>query len=81
MAGASITNAAQLAADDINAKGGVNGRKIEIVTYDDHASAADAVRAFQRAANQDNVNAVIVSYISEVVLAVEPWAARLHMPS
>jgi branched-chain amino acid transport system substrate-binding protein len=35
------------------------------------------VRAFQRAVNEDKVNAVIASYISEVVLALEPWAARL----
>ncbi len=81
VAGASITKAAQMAADDLNAKGGVGGRKIEVITYDDHSSAADAVRAFQRAVNQDHVNAVIVSYISEVALAVEPWAARLHMPT
>lgn len=81
VAGASITKAAQLAADEINAKGGIGGRKIKIFTYDDHSSAADAVRAFQRAVSQDKVNAVIVSYISEVALAVEPWAARLHMPT
>jgi branched-chain amino acid transport system substrate-binding protein len=80
VAGASITKAAVMAADEINAKGGVNGRKIEIITYDDHSSAADAVRAFQRAVSQDKVVAVIGSYISEVVLAIEPWAARLHMP-
>lgn len=78
--GASIPNAAQLAADEINAKGGVNGRKIEIVAYDNHNSSADAVRAFQRAVNQDHVVAVIASYISEVALALEPWAARLHTP-
>src|SRR6202035_993286 len=35
------------------------------------------VRAFQRAANEDHVNAVIASYISEVVLALEPWTGRL----
>jgi branched-chain amino acid transport system substrate-binding protein len=80
VAGASLTKAAQMAADDINAHGGVNGRKIEVVTYDDHSSAADAVRAFQRAVNQDKVSAVIASYISEVALAIEPWSARLHMP-
>ena len=80
VAGASITKAAAMAADDINAHGGVNGRKIEIITYDDHSSAADAVRAFQRAASQDKVVAVIGSYISEVALAIEPWSARLHVP-
>jgi branched-chain amino acid transport system substrate-binding protein len=77
VAGSSIPQAAQLAADEINAAGGVNGQKVEIVTYDNHSSAADSVRAFQRAVNEDHVNAVIASYISEVVLALEPWAGRL----
>jgi branched-chain amino acid transport system substrate-binding protein len=77
VAGSSIGPAAQLAAEEINAKGGVNGRKIEVVVYDDHSSAAEAVRAFQRAVNEDKVHAVIASYTSEVVLALEPWAARL----
>jgi branched-chain amino acid transport system substrate-binding protein len=80
ISGVGIPNGARLAADEINAAGGINGRKIEIVAYDDHNSAADAVRAFQRAAQQDKVSAVIASYISEVVLALEPWAGRLHMP-
>jgi branched-chain amino acid transport system substrate-binding protein len=80
ISGVAIPNAAKLAADEINAAGGMNGRKVEIIEYDDHNSAADAVRAFQRAAQQDHVNAVIASYISEVVLALEPWAGRLHMP-
>jgi len=77
VAGSSIPQAAQLAADEINAAGGVDGRKIEIVSYDNHSSAAESVRAFQRAATEDHVNAVIASYISEVVLALEPWTGRL----
>src|SRR5260370_28015108 len=80
VAGASITKAAKLAADEINAHGGVDGRMIEIIAYDDHSSASDGVRAFQRAATQDKVVAVIGSYISEVALAMEPWSARLKMP-
>ncbi|MBV9244727.1 MAG: ABC transporter substrate-binding protein [Methylobacteriaceae bacterium] len=80
VAGASIPGAAQLAADEINEKGGVDGRKIEIISYDDHSSSADAVRAFQRAVSQDHVHIVIASYVSEVVLALEPWAARLKTP-
>jgi len=77
VAGSSIPLGAQLAADEINAAGGVDGRKIEIVSYDNHSSSAESVRAFQRAVNEDHVNAVIASYISEVVLALEPWAGRL----
>ena len=45
MAGSSIPQAAQLAADEINAAGGVDGRKIEIISYDNHSSAAESVRA------------------------------------
>jgi branched-chain amino acid transport system substrate-binding protein len=80
IAGAATPGGAQIAADEINAKGGINGRKIEIVSYDNKSSSADSVRAFQRAVSDDKVSAVIASYISEVVLALEPWAARLHMP-
>jgi branched-chain amino acid transport system substrate-binding protein len=77
VAGSSIPGAAQLAAEEINAHGGVDDRKIEITSYDNHSSAADSVRAFQRAVSEDHANAVIASYVSEVVLALEPWAARL----
>jgi branched-chain amino acid transport system substrate-binding protein len=78
--GIGIVRGAQLAADAINAAGGVDGRKLEIMTYDNHSSAADSVRAFQRAVSQDHVVAVFGTYISEVALALEPWAARLHVP-
>ena len=77
IAGAATPGGAQIAADEINAKGGILGRKIEIVTYDNKSSSADSVRAFQRAVSEDKVSAVIASYISEVVLALEPWAGRL----
>src|SRR6201992_507999 len=80
IAGAATPGGATTAATEITAKGGVLGRQIEIVTYDNKSSSADSVRAFQRAVSEDKVSAVIASYISEVVLALEPWAARLKMP-
>src|SRR5215470_4730530 len=58
IAGAATPGGAQIAADEINAKGGILGRKVEIVTYDNHSSSADSVRAFQRAVNEDKVSAV-----------------------
>ena len=80
ISGIAIPNGVQVAVDEINAKGGVDGRQIQIVAYDDHNSAADAVRAFQRLANEDKVVAVIGSYTSEVALALEPWSGRLKLP-
>lgn len=78
--GRAIFQGAELAVDEINADGGVNGRPIHIDKSDNHASSADAVRAFQRAARQDHDVAVVGDYISEVALALEPWAARLKEP-
>ena len=49
--------------------------------HDDHNSAAGTVRAFQRAANQDKVHAVIATSTSAVALALEPRAGRLHLPT
>ena len=80
VAGASLTRAAQMAAADINAHGGVDGRKIELFIEDDHSSAAEAARAFQRLAEQDKVAAIVATYTSEVALALQPWSARLKMP-
>jgi ABC-type branched-subunit amino acid transport system substrate-binding protein len=51
IAGAATPGGAQIAASEINAKGGILGRQIEIVTYDNKSSSADSVRAFQRAAS------------------------------
>jgi hypothetical protein len=81
VAGSSIPLAAQLAADEINAAGGLDGRQIKIFPYDNHSSATESVRAFQRAVNEDHVNAVIASYVSEVVLALEPWTGGNDMRS
>jgi branched-chain amino acid transport system substrate-binding protein len=47
IAGAATPGGAQIAAEEINARGGVLGRKIE--SYDNKGSSVDSVRAFQRA--------------------------------
>lgn len=78
--GITIVNAAALAVDEINAAGGIDGRPVELFKYDNHASATDAVRGFQRAVEQDHVVAVVGAFMSEIALAIEPWAARLHRP-
>jgi branched-chain amino acid transport system substrate-binding protein len=78
--GASIPQAAQMAADEINAGGGVDGRMVRILTHDTDGSSADSIRAFQRVVNDDKVHAVVASFISEVVLDLQPWASRLKTP-
>ena len=78
LVGKAIVNGAQLAADEINAKGGINGQPIKLTVYDDQVKSAEAVQDFQRAVYNDHAVAVVGSWISEVALSLEPWAARLH---
>ncbi|MGH7120043.1 MAG: ABC transporter substrate-binding protein [Acetobacteraceae bacterium] len=78
--GAAIPKGAAMAADEVNAKGGVLGRPLRLKVYDDHLSSTDAIRAFQRLVSQDKAVAVIATFASEIALALEPWAARLKVP-
>ncbi|MGC9270538.1 ABC transporter substrate-binding protein [Acidiphilium sp.] len=78
--GKAIANGATLAAEQINASGGIDGRQIKLIIEDDHLSTTDAIRSFQRMVKQDHAVAVVGTFVSEVALALEPWAARLHEP-
>lgn len=78
--GKGIIDGAQLATREINAAGGIDGRPIKLITMDNHSSASDGVRAFQRTVQQDHAVAVVGAFISEVALAQQRWAARLKEP-
>lgn len=78
--GAAIPKGAQMAADEINQAGGVLGRPLKLVVYDDHESASQASSAFQRLKAEDHVVAVLASFMSEIALALAPWSARLRTP-
>jgi branched-chain amino acid transport system substrate-binding protein len=78
--GAAILNGAKMATEEINAAGGIDGRKIELMTYDDQGSASDATLAFQRAVREDGVKAMVGTFLSEIAITLTPWAARLKVP-
>ena len=78
--GKSIENGAKLAAKEINASGGVDGRQIKLIIEDNHMSSTDAIRSFQRMTRQDHAVAIVGDFTSENALALEPWAARLREP-
>lgn len=78
--GQAIFHAAELAATQINADGGINGRQIKLHEYDNHFSAATSAQAFQRAVQQDGVVAMVGVFTSEVALSMMPWSARLKTP-
>jgi urea transport system substrate-binding protein len=55
----SVVQSAQLAVDEINAKGGILGRKVELVVADDGSGAAGAQKAFDSLIFDKKVNALI----------------------
>ncbi len=73
-------NGAKLALDAINARGGVLGRKIEIVVEDDQTTNPGVVLAFSRLAAQPDLVAFLGSIRSTQVHAMAPDAAKLGKP-
>lgn len=68
-AGQAALNGAQIAVDEINADGGIQGRKLEIISYDDKSSPEEAVKAATKLVQVDKVNAIFGSLHSGNVLA------------
>jgi branched-chain amino acid transport system substrate-binding protein len=56
--------------DELNAKGGLLGRKIEFVMYDDQSMPATAVKLYEKLITEDKVDAVMGPYSSAVSEAV-----------
>jgi len=64
----------QIAAEEINAKGGIKGRKIEYVVRDDKLKPGEAVKEFRRMVTRDQVDFVMGVISSGVALAVSEVA-------
>src|ERR1043165_3503153 len=60
----------QLCEKDLNAKGGLLGRKVQFVVYDDQSTPATAVRLYEKLITEDKVDAVMGPYSSAVSEAV-----------
>ena len=67
--GKSAQNAIKLAFEQVNAKGGVLGKKLELVVADNKSEAAEATNAMQKLVAQDKVVAVIGPNLSSAVIA------------
>ncbi len=67
--GISSKNAIEIALNDINAKGGINGKKLELIVADNKSEAAEATNAMQKLVSQDNVVAVIGPNLSSSAIA------------
>lgn len=78
--GTTDVNGAKLAADEINAKGGVLGKKIELVVEDGQCKPADTVNAVEKLIQRDKVAALAGAFCSSATLAAMPVAQNYKIP-
>ena len=76
----SVVQAAQLAVEEINAKGGILGRPVALEVVDDGSGADGAVKAFTSLTLQQKVNAIITMETSAARNAGLPVVARGKTP-
>jgi branched-chain amino acid transport system substrate-binding protein len=80
-AGQLIARGAKMAAEDINARGGVlGGRKIELVIEDDSGTPEKGSAGLRKLATQDQVVAVVGQFHSSVATAVQVLAEQFQVP-
>ena len=79
-AGQFIVRGAKMAADDVNARGGVLGRKIELVVEDDSGTPEKGSAGMRKLATQDQVVAVVGQFHSSVTAAVQVLAEQFQVP-
>ena len=72
---------AQLAVDQINANGGINGKKIKLIVEDDAGMNQVGVSAYQKLAANPNVVAIVGSVRSTIVNATLPYIAQSQIPT
>ena len=66
----------ELAVDEINAAGGLLGRKVQLITRDDNASPGDAVRAAEELLAREKVDVLAGGFLSHIGLALGDFAKQ-----
>jgi branched-chain amino acid transport system substrate-binding protein len=76
--GQASKNAAEMAANEINAKGGILGRKVKIFTADSQSSPEKGITALKRLVEKDKVHVLAGGAMSGVVLASMDFLKRYN---
>ncbi len=78
--GTAVKNAVELYVNAINEAGGINGKKVRLIIYDDKHDAVESINAYNKLVTSDNVNAVLGPVTSTPTLAVVQAAAEDKIP-
>jgi len=66
----------ELAIEEINRAGGVNGKKVELITRDDNANPGEAVRAAEELVSREQVDVLTGAFLSNIGLALTDFAKQ-----
>ncbi len=72
--GTVMVQAKQLAADEINAAGGIDGRRLELIVEDSRCGAQDAITAYNKLTDVDGVKIILGTSCSGAMLGAAPRA-------
>ena len=78
--GIATDNGVKMAIDEINAAGGVLGKQIEYIVYDEKGDATEAVNAYNKLIQSDQIDALIGDVTSNPSIAVAQQAAKDGIP-
>ena len=67
----------ELAVEEINAAGGLNGKTVQLITRDDNGVPGDAVRAAEELVSRERVDVLTGGFLSNIGLALE--IGRAHV--
>jgi len=67
-------NGMVLAVEQVNAQGGVNGKRLQLITRDDNSNPGDAVRTAEDLITREKVDVLTGTFLSHVGLAVADYA-------
>jgi branched-chain amino acid transport system substrate-binding protein len=78
--GISTHNGVQLAVDEVNAAGGIHGKKVAVRVYDDQGKPEEAANAVTRLIAQDGAKLILGEVASTNSLAMAPKAQAAQVP-
>ena len=78
--GISSVNGIKMAAEEVNAAGGINGKQIELLVQDDRSDASEAATIVTKFVTQDQVHAILGEVASSRSIAAAPIAQNAKIP-
>lgn len=78
--GKSVVEGARLAVEEMNAAGGVLGKKIELIVEDGQCTPANSVNAVEKLVQKDKVVTLVGAFCSSATAAIMPVAQKYKLP-